>query len=239
MIFFGHTSHKPIRNLPKLLRAYNSRGGSIVKVQRVVSCLFVSFKSSRYIWVPPNGSCALRSLPDTLTTLLFGWWSLSGFIWTMQVLVTNLCGGLDATEELLAATGGGNAKLAQQALDEELRAQRQESIRAMLLFAGIVGGVALIAWLVPIVTDWWTKRPVSSRELSTQVHALEPGGSQARLQAIFYNANGHSTAMLGGRTVSVGERIGGYTVQAIGSQSVTVKSANGQEKILQMSDGRE
>jgi hypothetical protein len=231
MIPFSHTSYKPIRNLPKLLRAYNSRGGSIVQVQRVVSCLFFSFKSSRYIWIPPNGSCALRSLPDTLVTLLFGWWSLFGFIWTMQVLVTNLCGGLDATEELLAATGGGNAKLAQQALDEELKERRQESIRALLLFAGIVGGFALVIWLLVTVSDWWERRPVSNRALPTKVG--EPGG--ARLQATFYNANGRSTAMIGGTTVSVGDRIGGYTVQAIGPQSVTVKLANGQEKILQMS----
>jgi len=149
----------------------------------------------------------------------------------MQVLVTNLCGGLDATEELLAATGGGNAKLAQQALDEELKERRQESIRALLLFAGIVGGFALVIWLLVTVSDWWERRPVSNRALPTKVG--EPGG--ARLQATFYNANGRSTAMIGGTTVSVGDRIGGYTVQAIGPQSVTVKLANGQEKILQMS----
>lgn len=237
MIPFSHTSYGPIRNLPNLLRAYNSRGGSIVQVQRVVSCLFFSFKSSRYIWIPPNGSCALRSLPDTLITLLFGWWSLFGFIWTMQVLVTNLCGGLDATEELLAATRGGNAELAQQALDEELRERRRESIRALLLFAGIVAIFALGSWLLVTVSDWWERRPVSNRALPNRALPTkvgEPGG--ARLQATFYNANGRSTAMIGGTTVSVGDRIGGYTVQAIGPQSVTVKSANGQEKILQMSE---
>jgi hypothetical protein len=246
MIPFYHKSEKPIRNLPKLLRAYNSRGGSIVEVQRVVSCVFFSFKSSRYIWVPPNGSCALGSLPDTLVTLLFGWWSFFGFIWTMQVLVTNLCGGRDATEELLAATNGGNAKLAQQALDEELRERRQESIRAIFQFIGIVGVFALVMWLLVTVCDWWVRRPVSNRALATKVaepnralatKVAELGG--ARLQAIFYNANGRSTAMIGGTTVSVGERIGAYTVQAIGPQSVTVKSAEGQEKILHVSEGRE
>jgi hypothetical protein len=235
MIPFYHKSEKPIRNLPKLLKAYNSRGGSIVEVQRVVSFVYFSFKSSRYIWVPPNGSCALRSLPDTLVTLLFGWWSLFGFIWSMQVLVTNLCGGLDATDELVAATNGGNAEFAQQALDEDLREQRQESIRALLYFIFIVGGFALVMWLLVTVSDWWVKRPVSNRALPTKVG--EPGG--ARLQAIFYNANGRSTAMIGGTTVSVGDHIGAYTVQAIGSQSVTVKSANGQEKVLQVSQGRE
>lgn len=239
MIPFSHTSYRPIRNLPKLLRAYNSRGGSIVEVQRVVSCVFFSFKSSRYIWVPPNGSCALRSLPDTLVTLLCGWWSLFGFIWTMQVLVTNLCGGLDATEELLAATNGGNAKLAQQALDEELRERRQESIRAILQFIAIVAIFALGCWLLVTVTDWWERRPVSNQAPSTRVHAREPRRSEARLQAIFYNANGRSTAMIGGTTVSVGDRVGSYTVQAIGPQSVTVKSAKGEEKTLRLSQGGE
>jgi len=184
--------------------------------------------------VPPDGSGALRSLPDTITTLLFGWWSLSGFFWTIQVLFTNLGGGRDATQEILDATGGGDAKLAQQALDEHDKAQLQQSIRAVLLFVGIVGGVALIAWLVPIVTDWYTKRPVSARAPSTQVN-----GRELHLQGIFYNGNGRSTAVIDRKSVSVGDHIPGYTVLAIGPQSVTVKSVNGQEKTLQLSDRRE
>jgi hypothetical protein len=159
---------------------------------------------------------------------------VSGFFWTIQVLFTNLGGGRDATQEILDATDGGNAELAQQALDEHDREQLRQSIRAILLFVGIVGGVALIAWLLPIVTDWWTKRPVS-----TQVHAREPGGNIARVQAIFYNANGRSTAVIDRKTVSVGDHIPGYTVLAIGPQSVTVKSVNGQEKTLQLSERRE
>src|SRR5262252_2113106 len=118
MIPIHHEWQTPIRNLPKLLKAYNSRGGSIVEYQRVISCIVLSQKSSHYVWVPPNGSAVLCSFPDTLTTLLFGWWSISGFFWTIGALITNLGGGRDATEELLRATRDGNVAFAQQALDD-------------------------------------------------------------------------------------------------------------------------
>jgi hypothetical protein len=187
-----------------------------------------------------------------LTTLLFGWWSLFGFFWTIQVLITNLGGGRDATQELLDATRGGNAELAQRAIDEEDRARRQESIRAILLFVGIVGGTALVLWLTVKITDWRARRPNVSQAVPTQVHAREPGkspnpvgtapippGREMRLQAVFYNANGHSTAIIDRTTVLVGDHIAGYTVLAIGPQSVTVRSANGQRKTLQLSNGRQ
>lgn len=250
MIPFRYTSHEPISNLPKLLKAYNSRGGSIIEFQRVVSFFFFSRKSSHYVWVPPNGSYALRSLPDTLTTLLFGWWSLSGFLWTIQVLITNLGGGRDATQELLDATGGGNAELARRVIDEENRARRHESVRAVLLFVGIIGSAVLFWWLTITVTDWRTRRRNRSQAVPTQVHAREPAKSpnaigtapipsrtDVHLQAIFYNTNGSSTAIIDRTTVLVGEHIGGYTVLAIQPQSVTVKSASGQQKILRLSNG--
>src|SRR5208283_2092775 len=119
MIPFRSSSRRPIRNLPKLLQAYNSRGGSIVEYKCVVSCVVLSQKSSRYVWLPPNRSPALGSLPDTLTTLVFGWWSLWGFFWTIEALIGNLTGGRDATQELLAATGGGNVEFAKKVIEQQ------------------------------------------------------------------------------------------------------------------------
>src|SRR3954447_19850963 len=146
MIPFTYSSHGLIRNLPKLLRAYNARGGSIVEYKRVVSCLFFSRKSTHFVWVPPNGSPVLRSLPNTLPTLLFGWWSFHGFFWTLEALISNFTGGRDATRELLKATSGGNAELAQQAIDDEDREARRESIRAIGQMVAIVGGIAVVFW---------------------------------------------------------------------------------------------
>src|SRR4051812_21727985 len=121
MIPFCHSTSRPIKNPPELLKAYRAHGGSIVQYQRVVSCIVLSQMSSHYVWVPLNGSRVLRSWPDTLTTLLFGWWSLFGFVWTFGALATNLGGGIDATEELLAATRGGNVAFAEQALEDDRR----------------------------------------------------------------------------------------------------------------------
>jgi hypothetical protein len=154
MIPTFHTSHNPIRSLPKLLAAYNAKGGSIIEYKRVTSCLIASQKSSNYVWVPPDANRALRSLPDTISTLLLGWWSLAGFVWTIQVLITNLRGGRDATEELLQATNGGDVAAAQQMIDDQIRAKRRQSIRALGIFFVIVVSVVLFFWLVAKIADW-------------------------------------------------------------------------------------
>jgi hypothetical protein len=154
MIPFYYSSRNPIRSLPKLLAAYNARGGSIIEYQRVASCVVASQKSSKYVWVPPDANRVLRSLPYTLSTLLFGWWSFTGLVWTIQALITNLGGGRDATEELLNATNGGNVELAQQMVEEEIQAQRRQSIRALGMFFAIVVGVVLFFWALAKICDW-------------------------------------------------------------------------------------
>jgi len=53
--------------------------------------------------------------------------------------------------------------------------------------------------------------------------------STLHLQAIFYNPAGHSTAVINGKTLSVGDRFDSYTVQAISQQSVTLQSADGRK----------
>lgn len=254
MIPYVHTSRSPIRNLPQLLEAYNSRGGSIVEFKQVVSCLIVSQKSSRYVWVPPNGSRFLRSLPDIITTLLFGWWSLFGFFWTIEVLIWNLSGGRDATDELLTATHGGDVALVQQALDQELGARRRQSVRAVLQFVGIVGAVVLVFWAVAKISDWSMRREAARAVVAKEVRprravvattnnvvAAETNSAAAvrpaqplRLQAIFYSNNGRSTAIISGKTISVGESASGYKVVAIERQSVTLQSANGEKMVLQL-----
>jgi len=254
MIPYVHTSRSPIRNLPKLLEAYHSRGGSIVEFKQVVSCLIVSQKSGRYVWVPPNGSRFLRSLPDTIATLLFGWWSLFGFFWTIEVLIWNLSGGRDATDELLEATRGGDVALAQQALDQELGARRRQSVRAVLQFVGIVGAVVLVFWAVAKISDWSMRRDaaraVAAKEVKprpvvvatpsnvvaaeTNLAAAVRPAQPLRLQAIFYSNNGRSTAIISGKTIAVGESASGYKVLAIERQSVTLQSANEEKVVLQL-----
>src|SRR5690242_10693875 len=127
MIPFTYSTQRPIRNLPRLLKKYNERGGSIIRYKRVISCLVLSQKSSHYVWVPDHGNCTLRALPDTLITLVFGWWSIFGLFWTIEVLFSNLGGGYDATGELLRATRGGSVAAAQAMIDDEVRERRRQS----------------------------------------------------------------------------------------------------------------
>ena len=253
MISIHHEWHSPIRNLPKLLKAYNLRGGSIVEFQRVVACILYAQKSSHYVWVPPNGSAVLRSLPDTLSTLLFGWWSISGFFWTIGALITNLGGGRDATDELLRATRGGNVAFAQQALDDEIRERRQQSIRALGQFAGIVVGIVVVFGGLTKITEWYMGRADSQRAAAAQRAAQSPATRYAatanaartpamavqpvnplQVQAIFFSPNGGSTAIVNRQTVSVGQVVAGYTVLGIEPQSVNVRSPNGKQIVLRV-----
>jgi hypothetical protein len=247
MLPFHYTTHRPLRSLPKLLKSYKEHGGSIVEYQRVVSCVFFSRMSSHYVWVPPDGSRVLRSLPDTLTTLLFGWWSLFGFVWTCGALATNLGGGRDATEELLDATRGGNVALAQAAIDEEVKANRQASVRALLQFASIVVGVVLVFWAIAKISDWSMNKvdanrtagaaPVQARARSSTSAGNAAAGAQQpgqppRLHAIFYHSDGHSTAIVNRKTVAVGESVGGYKVSMIEPQAVMLRSPDGRVTTL-------
>ena len=73
--------------------------------------------------------------------------------------------------------------------------------------------------------------PVHARSQSASAPANQ-SGSDLRLQAIFYNANGHSTAMISQQTVGVGEKVGNYTVVTIDPLSVTLQSARSNLLVL-------
>ena len=247
MIPFHHSSSRPIRNLPKLIEAYNTHGGAIIKYQRVVSCIFLSQKSSHIVWVPPHRSAALKSWPDTLITLLLGWWSLFGVFWTIEALISNLGGGEDVTEELLRATRGGDVAFAQRAIDDAIRARRQQSLYAVAAFIVIFGGIGLFFWGLIRIVEWQMDKPrpaiaakplpqtgPSSSPAEPRRSAARPSVVPFRLQAIFYQRNGRSTAIINGRTVSVGEHIGDNTVYAIEPQSVSLQSAGGRKIFLQV-----
>ncbi len=238
MIPFTYSSGRPIRYLPKLLKKYNKRGGSIIEFQRVVSCFILSRKSSHYVWVPPNGNPALRSLPDTITTLLFGWWSLHGLFWTIEVLFTNLAGGRDATRDILKATGGGDVALAQAMIDEQIAEGRRESVRAVLQLVGIIAAIFLVFWTLTRVTESYMNKPGSKYPALPQaVHArpATASGKPERLQAIFYDSRGRSTAIIDRVTVTFGARVGNYTVVDIEPQAVTLRSTTGEKLVLHLS----
>ncbi len=57
-----------------------------------------------------------------------------------------------------------------------------------------------------------------------------------QLQGIFYSGNGHTTAIINNTTVSVGGKVGDFTVNAIEPQLVRLQAADGKETVLKISD---
>jgi hypothetical protein len=148
MISYQFSFTHPVRNLPKLLEAYHSDGGSIVEYERVVSFLVVSSRTSHYVWVPSDASRVARSLPNTLITLVAGWWSIRGFLWTLQALSNNLRGGYDVTDDILNATHGGDVHQAKVAIDTEVNHERKKSIYAILQFLAILAVIGIFVLLM-------------------------------------------------------------------------------------------
>ncbi len=57
-------------------------------------------------YIPPGRRAWIAGLPFTCLSMLLGWWGLPwGLIYTPLVVVTNLSGGCDVTDEILASGG--------------------------------------------------------------------------------------------------------------------------------------
>jgi hypothetical protein len=80
------------------------QGARFVFFQYCVSILILTFRRPSDVFFVRSGENAVvKGLPYTLLTLLVGWWGIPwGPIYTIGSLVTNLGGGKDVTEEILA-----------------------------------------------------------------------------------------------------------------------------------------
>jgi len=204
----------------------------------------LSRKSNHFVWVPPHGNRVIKSLPDTIPTLMFGWWSLMGFAWTIEALTGNFNGGRDVTQELLETTQGGDVALAQQAVDSGIKAERRQSIRAVIAFLAILALIGILG----LIFSRNSSTPVAAREAPSKTNAAgeAKGTSSARavplknmyLQAILFNPAGRSTVIINGNTLAVGENAGGYTVLAISQQSVTLQANDGTKWTLDFAGSR-
>lgn len=83
------------------------RGGRFVVYEYCFSILIMTFKrGSDVYFVRADESRFMKGLGFTMISLLFGWWGFPwGFIYTPMVLVTNLGGGRDVTNEIMAQFG--------------------------------------------------------------------------------------------------------------------------------------
>jgi hypothetical protein len=80
-----------------------ARGGRFVSYSYCLSFFLASFKKRSDVYFLKRGENAfVKSLPWTLTTLLFGWWSIpSGFQNSCSTLIINLTGGRNLTDEVM------------------------------------------------------------------------------------------------------------------------------------------
>jgi len=80
-------------------------GGKFVLFQYCVSMLVMTYKHpSRVYFLKSGESTFVKSLPFTLLSLVAGWWGFPwGPVYTMDALATNLRGGVDMTDAMVAS----------------------------------------------------------------------------------------------------------------------------------------
>lgn len=83
------------------------RGGRFVVYEYCFSILIMTFKrGSDVYFVRADESRFMKGLGFTVISLLFGWWGFPwGLIYTPMALATNLGGGRDVTDEVMAQFG--------------------------------------------------------------------------------------------------------------------------------------
>lgn len=83
------------------------RGGRFVFYEYCISfIIFTLRRPSSVCFLRAEQWSWLRGLPYTMLSLLFGWWGLPwGLIYTPLVVMTNLVGGCDVTEQTCAYLG--------------------------------------------------------------------------------------------------------------------------------------
>ena len=90
------------------------RGGRFVMFEYCISLVIVTFKRPSDIFFIRSGKSAVtKGLGYTFLSLIFGWWGIPwGPIYTIGSVFTNLSGGKDVTDDVLAS-------LSEAAEDEE------------------------------------------------------------------------------------------------------------------------
>jgi hypothetical protein len=99
---------------PAQLAAELAAGGRLVFYEYCISVLFLTLRCpTDVVLLRPGEWGVWRGMPYTLLSLLMGWWGIPmGVLYTPLVVLTNLTGGCDVTDEV-------RLLLAQQAPAEE------------------------------------------------------------------------------------------------------------------------
>jgi hypothetical protein len=89
-------------------------GGRYVIFEYCISVLVLSFKrNSGIVYLKPGQSGFAQGLPYSLISFFAGWWGIPwGPIWTIATIISNMSGGRDVTQEVLASKIGPSRAMA-------------------------------------------------------------------------------------------------------------------------------
>ena len=92
---------------PAELQHELAAGGRFVFFEYCISLLFVTLRQpTDVVFLRAGDHGLLSGLPYSLISFVLGWWGVPwGLIYTPLTLVTNLAGGRDVTEQVLAHLG--------------------------------------------------------------------------------------------------------------------------------------
>lgn len=81
------------------------RGGKFVMFEYCISILILTFRRSSNVYFIKSGEGSFgKSVGFTVTSLFAGWWGIPwGPIYTIGSLITNLRGGKNVTNEVIAS----------------------------------------------------------------------------------------------------------------------------------------
>lgn len=87
------------------IRQEVDKGGKFVQYIWCISVVFMTFKRASDIYfIPSHESATKNGLSYTFLTLFLGWWGIPwGPIYSLQCLGTNLSGGYDHTQAIMAS----------------------------------------------------------------------------------------------------------------------------------------
>jgi hypothetical protein len=104
-------------------------GGRFVVYTYTISIVVVTFRQSSAVrFVRGGESRVAKGLPFTFASLLLGWWGIPwGPIYTIASLGSNLSGGKDVTDDVLAAMRGSPEAKAGRARRQAVLAKRRDA----------------------------------------------------------------------------------------------------------------
>jgi hypothetical protein len=104
--------HMKIKNIDGLsaadLQDEVNKGGRFVYFPFTISLIVVTFKHTSGVYLMRKEKGAIvKAIPFTLISLLLGWWGIPfGPKYTLESIRTNMTGGKNVTDEVMATVAG-------------------------------------------------------------------------------------------------------------------------------------